>query len=80
MARPWTYEQSPRGELALLADRSASATPGAWAVAPLASEWIHFATLAIKAHIPLSVLRDTVIQFPTYTEGYLKALERLDAH
>ncbi|MDR3083266.1 MAG: pyridine nucleotide-disulfide oxidoreductase, partial [Streptomyces sp.] len=51
---------------------------GAWAVAPLASEWIHQAALAIRARIPLEVLADQVAQFPTYSEAYLKAAERLD--
>ncbi|MGI8427910.1 MAG: hypothetical protein ACR2OB_01060 [Solirubrobacteraceae bacterium] len=34
---------------------------------------------AIKAHISLEVLRDTVAQFPTFSEAYLKGVERLDA-
>jgi dihydrolipoamide dehydrogenase len=51
---------------------------GAWAVGPLVSEWIHYAALAIKAELFLSLLRDTVAQFPTYTEAYLKAIERLE--
>jgi len=71
------YEQELRGELALIAERAGERLVGAWAVAPLVSEWIHYAALAIKARIPLSVLRDTVAQFPTYTEAYLSALERL---
>jgi pyruvate/2-oxoglutarate dehydrogenase complex dihydrolipoamide dehydrogenase (E3) component len=78
IARPWTYETEPRGELTLIADRARRILVGAWAVAPLASEWIHYAALAIKAQIPLAVLRDTVAQFPSYTEGYLKALEALE--
>jgi pyruvate/2-oxoglutarate dehydrogenase complex dihydrolipoamide dehydrogenase (E3) component len=78
IARPWTYETDARGELGVIADRTRGVLVGAWAVAPLASEWIHYAALAIKAQIPLAILRDTVAQFPTYTEGYLKALERLD--
>jgi hypothetical protein len=28
--------------------------------------------------LALALLRDTVAQFPTYTEAYLKAIERLD--
>jgi dihydrolipoamide dehydrogenase len=79
IARPWTYETEPRGELGLIADAGRRVLIGAWAVAPLAAEWIHYAALAIKAQIPLAVLRDTVAQFPTYTEAYLKALDRLDA-
>jgi pyruvate/2-oxoglutarate dehydrogenase complex dihydrolipoamide dehydrogenase (E3) component len=78
IARPWTYETEPRGELEVIADRERRVLVGAWAVAPLASEWIHLAALAIKAQIPLEVLSDTVAQFPTYTEAYLKALERLE--
>ena len=78
IARPWTYEEDPRGELGLIADREREVLVGAWAVAPLASEWIHQAALAIKTGTPLAVLRDTVAQFPSYTEGYLKALEALE--
>jgi dihydrolipoamide dehydrogenase len=78
IARPWTYESQPRGELTLLADRDRRVLIGAWAVSPLASEWIHFAALAIKAQIPLAVLRDAVPQFPSYCEGYQTALEALE--
>jgi dihydrolipoamide dehydrogenase len=78
IARPWTYETDPRGELAVIADARRKTLVGAWAVGPLVSEWIHYAALAIKAELPLSLLRDTVAQFPTYTEAYLKAIERLD--
>jgi dihydrolipoamide dehydrogenase len=78
IARPWTYEEDPRGDLGLIADRDREVLVGAWAVAPLASEWIHQAALAIKTATPLAVLRDTVAQFPTYTEAYLKALEALE--
>lgn len=77
IARPWTYETSPRGELGVLADPKAQVLVGAWAVGPLAGEWIHYAALAIKAAVPLAVLKDTVVQFPTYTEAYLNALEAL---
>jgi len=78
IARPWTYEQDPRGVLGLVADRERKVLVGAWAVAPLASEWIHQAALAIKTQTPLDVLTDTVAQFPTFTEAYLKALEALE--
>ena len=77
ISRPWTYESDPRGELAVIADRERGVLLGAWAVAPLASEWIHYAALAIKTATPIDVLRDTVAQFPTYTEGFLKALSAL---
>jgi dihydrolipoamide dehydrogenase len=50
---------------------------GAFAVAPLAGEWIHHAALAIRAEIPLDVLCEQVAQFPTYHEAYLADLETL---
>jgi pyruvate/2-oxoglutarate dehydrogenase complex dihydrolipoamide dehydrogenase (E3) component len=77
LARPWTYEREPRGHLGLLADRDRRVLVGAWAVAPLAGEWIHQASLAIRARIPIDVLLEQVAQFPTYSEGYLQALEEL---
>jgi pyruvate/2-oxoglutarate dehydrogenase complex dihydrolipoamide dehydrogenase (E3) component len=77
IARPWTYEREPRGELGIVADTERDVLLGAWAVAPLAGEWIHYAALVIKAEIPLAVLRATVAQFPTFCEGYLNAIESL---
>jgi dihydrolipoamide dehydrogenase len=78
ITRPWTYEQDPRGELGLLIDRERKVLVGAWAVAPLASEWIHQAALALKTETPLAILLDTVAQFPTFSEAYLKGLEALE--
>ncbi|MDT0278234.1 dihydrolipoyl dehydrogenase family protein [Blastococcus goldschmidtiae] len=78
IARPWTYERDPCGHLGLLADPDRRVLLGAWAVAPQAGEWIHQASLAIRAGIGIDVLLDQVAQFPTYTEGYLAALEALD--
>jgi pyruvate/2-oxoglutarate dehydrogenase complex dihydrolipoamide dehydrogenase (E3) component len=62
----------------VIADRMQGTLIGAWAFSPLAGEWIHYAALAIKTRTALKVLRDTVAQFPTYTEAYLKAIEQLD--
>jgi dihydrolipoamide dehydrogenase len=77
ISRPWTYESDPRGELGVLADRRRRVLVGAWAVGPLAGEWIHYAALAIKTAAPLELLGDSVAQFPTYCEAYLKAIEAL---
>jgi pyruvate/2-oxoglutarate dehydrogenase complex dihydrolipoamide dehydrogenase (E3) component len=60
-----------------VADRNRQVLLGAWAVAPLASEWIHQAALAIRAEVPIDVLLDGVAQFPTYSEGFLAAPEQL---
>jgi dihydrolipoamide dehydrogenase len=78
IARPWTYEDNPRGHLGLLADKDRGVLIGAWAIGPQAGEWIHQASLAIRTHIPIDTLLDQVAQFPTYSEGYLEALEALE--
>ncbi|MBV1778379.1 NAD(P)/FAD-dependent oxidoreductase [Paeniglutamicibacter sp. ABSL32-1] len=79
IARPWTYEQDPHGDLGILVDRHRRVLVGAWAIAPLASEWIHLASMAIRGETPLKVLRDMVPQFPSYSEAYLVALDKLGA-
>lgn len=78
IARPWTYENDPRGHLGVLADRDRKILLGAWAVGPQASEWIHTAALAIREGITIPRLLDQVAQFPTYNEGWLKGIERLE--
>lgn len=78
IARPWTYEENPRGDLGILVDIQRQVMIGAWAMAPQAAEWIHYAALAIRDQIPLATLGDQVAQFPSYTEAYLVALERLE--
>jgi pyruvate/2-oxoglutarate dehydrogenase complex dihydrolipoamide dehydrogenase (E3) component len=69
--------ESPADTSGLLADRDQRGLIGAWTVAPLAGERIHQASLAIRARIPIDVLLEQVAQFPTYSEGYLQALEEL---
>jgi pyruvate/2-oxoglutarate dehydrogenase complex dihydrolipoamide dehydrogenase (E3) component len=78
VARTYTYERDPRGEMTLVFDRASRTMVGAWAVAPLASEWIHEAVLAVRARIPYEVLVDTVPQFPSFSEAYLLALLSLE--
>lgn len=52
---------------------------GAYALGPEAGEWLQQATLAIRARIPLEVLRDTIQPFPTFSEIYVEALHALHA-
>lgn len=78
VARTETFGQGLGGQLGVLADRKRGVLVGAWAVGPLASEWIHQALLAVKTATPVDVLRDTVAQFPTFSEAYLNAVESLD--
>jgi pyruvate/2-oxoglutarate dehydrogenase complex dihydrolipoamide dehydrogenase (E3) component len=78
IARPVTYEREPRGNLGLVVDRDERVLVGAWAVAPQAGEWIHEACLAVKARVSVDTLLDSVFQFPTFSQGYLEALEKMD--
>jgi pyruvate/2-oxoglutarate dehydrogenase complex dihydrolipoamide dehydrogenase (E3) component len=66
--RTETYGRDLRGHLGLAADSDRQVLLGAWAIGPLASEWIHQAGLAVKAQIPLGVLADSIMQFPTFSE------------
>jgi pyruvate/2-oxoglutarate dehydrogenase complex dihydrolipoamide dehydrogenase (E3) component len=70
------YDTTP-GFLTLVSD--GERLTGAYAVGPEAGEWLQQATLAIRAHTPLSVLLDVIQPFPTFSEAYLKALRQLDA-
>ena len=64
------------GKLTFHADHERNVLVGAWAVAPEAGDWIQLAVLAIRAEVPIPVLRDTLEQFPTFSEVYLHALDR----
>jgi dihydrolipoamide dehydrogenase len=77
IARPYTYEEHPAGTFGVVVDRAAHVLVGAFAIAPLAGEWIHAAVLAIRAEIPVSVLKDTIAQFPTFSEALGTALRAI---
>ncbi len=68
------YAQS-NGFLTLLSD--GEQLTGAYALGPEAGEWLQQATLAIRARVPLDVLRDTIQPFPTFSEIYVGALKAL---
>ena len=70
------YAES-NGFLTLLSD--GERLTGAYALGPEAGEWLQQATLAIRAHVPLDVLRDTIQPFPTFSEIYVAALKALRA-
>jgi dihydrolipoamide dehydrogenase len=63
------------GFLTLLSD--GERVTGAYALGPDAGEWLQQATLAIRAHVPLDVLDDTIQPFPTFSEIYIAALNVL---
>jgi dihydrolipoamide dehydrogenase len=50
---------------------------GAYALGPEAGEWLQQATLAIRAHVPLGVLSDTIQPFPCFSSIFDSAFKAL---
>ncbi len=78
VAKTATYTRAyaeQNGFLTLLSD--GERLTGAYALGPEAGEWMQQATLAIRAHIPLDVMADTIQPFPTFSEIYVGALKTL---
>jgi pyruvate/2-oxoglutarate dehydrogenase complex dihydrolipoamide dehydrogenase (E3) component len=63
------------GFLTLLSD--GELLTGAYALGPEAGEWLQQATLAIRARVPIEVLRDTIQPFPAFSEIFVAALKAL---
>jgi dihydrolipoamide dehydrogenase len=68
------YAES-NGFLTLLSD--GERLTGAYGLGPEAGEWLQQATLAIRARVPLDVLRDTIQPFPSFSEIHAAALKAL---
>jgi pyruvate/2-oxoglutarate dehydrogenase complex dihydrolipoamide dehydrogenase (E3) component len=68
------YAES-NGFLCLLSD--GERLTGAYALGPESGEWLQQATLAVRARVPLGVLRDTIQPFPSFSEIYVAALKAL---
>ncbi|HEY4825355.1 MAG TPA: NAD(P)/FAD-dependent oxidoreductase, partial [Solirubrobacteraceae bacterium] len=80
VAKTATYTHAyaeENGFLTLLSD--GERLTGAYALGPEAGEWLQQATLAIRAHVPLDVLTDTIQPFPTFSEIYVEGLKELRA-
>jgi pyruvate/2-oxoglutarate dehydrogenase complex dihydrolipoamide dehydrogenase (E3) component len=78
IAKTETYTRAyaeSNGFLTLLSD--GERLTGAYGLGPEAGEWLQQATLAIRAKVPLDVLRDTIQPFPTFSEIYVVALKAL---
>jgi len=78
VARTATYSRAyaeDNGFLTLLSD--GDHVTGAYALGAEAGEWMQQATLAIRARVPLDVLRDVIQPFPTFSEIYADALKAL---
>jgi dihydrolipoamide dehydrogenase len=68
------YAES-NGFLTLLSD--GQRLTGAYALGPEAGEWLQQATLAIRAHVPVEVLGDTIQPFPSFSGIYDSAVKAL---
>ena len=78
VAKTATYNHAyakSKGFLTLLSD--GGTLTGAFALGPEAGEWMQQATLAIRAQVPLAVLRDVIQPFPTFSEIYVAGLKAL---
>ena len=78
VAKAATYTRAyaaSNGFMTLLSD--GERLTGAYALGPEAGEWLQQATLAIRARVPIEVLRDTIQPFPTFSEIYVAALNAL---
>ena len=78
VAKTATYTHAyaaSNGFLTLLSD--GGCLTGAYALGPEAGEWLQQATLAIRARVPLGVLRDTIQPFPSFSEIHASAIKAL---
>jgi pyruvate/2-oxoglutarate dehydrogenase complex dihydrolipoamide dehydrogenase (E3) component len=68
------WDEHP-GFLTLISD--GDVLTGAYGLGPEAGEWMQQATVAIRARVPLAVLKDTIQPFPTFSEAFHFALAEL---
>jgi pyruvate/2-oxoglutarate dehydrogenase complex dihydrolipoamide dehydrogenase (E3) component len=68
------WDDNP-GFLTLVSD--GEVLTGAYGLGPEAGEWMQQATTAIRARVPLEILRDTIQPFPTFSEAFHFALAEL---
>jgi pyruvate/2-oxoglutarate dehydrogenase complex dihydrolipoamide dehydrogenase (E3) component len=79
VSRTATYQRPKRpGFVKLFADPDRRVLEGAVAVGPEAAEWLGQLTLAIRAEVPIDILRDTIQSFPTFSEAIYFAARQLD--
>jgi pyruvate/2-oxoglutarate dehydrogenase complex dihydrolipoamide dehydrogenase (E3) component len=78
VSRTSTYERPKRpGFLKLIADPERGVLVGAVAVGPEAGEWLGQLTLAVRAQVPVELLRETIQPYPTFSESVQFAVRDL---
>jgi pyruvate/2-oxoglutarate dehydrogenase complex dihydrolipoamide dehydrogenase (E3) component len=69
-SRTSTFERPKRpGFVKLFADPERRVLVGGVAVGPESGEWLQQVTLAIRADVPVDVLRETIQPYPTFSEA-----------
>jgi dihydrolipoamide dehydrogenase len=78
VSRTSTYERPKRPALLkVVADPERRVLVGATAAGPEAGEWCQQLTLAIRAEVPIDVVRDTIQPYPTFSEAVFFAVREL---
>lgn len=78
VSRASTYERPRRpGFVKLAADPERRVLVGAVAAGPGAGEWLQQLALAVRAEVPVDVLRDTIQPYPTFSEAVYFAARAL---
>jgi pyruvate/2-oxoglutarate dehydrogenase complex dihydrolipoamide dehydrogenase (E3) component len=78
VSRTSTYQRPKRpGILKVFADPARGVLVGAVAVGPEAGEGLGQLTLAVRAEVPVEVLRDTIQPYPTFSEAIQFAVRDL---
>jgi pyruvate/2-oxoglutarate dehydrogenase complex dihydrolipoamide dehydrogenase (E3) component len=79
VSRTATFQKPKRpGFVKLFADPERRVLVGAVVVGPEAGEWMGQLTLAIRAEVPVDLLRDTIQPFPTFSEAIFFAARQLE--
>jgi pyruvate/2-oxoglutarate dehydrogenase complex dihydrolipoamide dehydrogenase (E3) component len=77
-SRTSTYERPKRpGFVRVYADPDRRTVAGAVAVGPESGEWLQQLTVAIRAQVPVDVLRDVIQPYPTFAEAVFFAVRDL---
>jgi pyruvate/2-oxoglutarate dehydrogenase complex dihydrolipoamide dehydrogenase (E3) component len=78
VSRTGTFQRPKQpGLVKLYADPERRVLVGATAVGPEAGEWLGQLTLAVRAEVPVDVLRDNIQPFPTFSEAIFFAARDL---
>ncbi len=76
-SRGWIHKVGNEGLIKVVADGERGVLVGATTMGPAGGEVLGALTVAVKAEVPLDVLRDTIWAYPTFHRGIADALAAL---